>query len=130
MPTTAITFALIAGLLTTVITSLINRVNWPSKVKVYVSAGTAVVLTVAAVIFQIFPAAWETVAATIAAVFGVAQAVYPVLKPLLKRLEYATTGETALTDELDDFFNDAVAGIEIDESDEVEETEEVEELGE
>lgn len=127
MPTTAITFALVAGLLTTVITSLINRVNWSSKVKVYVSAGTAVVLTVAAVVFQLFPAAWETTAAVCAAVFGVAQAVYPVIKPLLKRLEYATTGETALTDELEDFFNDAVAGIEIDEADE---TEEVEELGE
>lgn len=114
MPTTAITFALIAGLLTTVITALINRVNWSPKTKVYVSAGTAVVLTVGATLFQMFPSAWETVAATCAAVFGVAQAVYPVLKPLLKQLEYATTGKTALTDDLEDFVSEAVAGIEMD----------------
>ena len=58
-------------------------------------------LTVAGVVFELFPQSWPTVAAGIAAVFGISQAVYPVLKPLLKQLEEATTGKTDVTDEMD-----------------------------
>lgn len=109
MDVSQITFTLVAGLVVTVITALINRGWWSSKVKVYVSLAVAVVLTVAAVIFQLFPGAWDVIAAAIAAVFGVAQAVYPILKPLLKKLEFATTGNTEITDGVDEFIDDLIS---------------------
>ena len=101
MPIELITFPLIAGIITNLVTALINRVGWSSKVKTYVALTTALVLTIAGVIFQLFPQAWPTIAAGIAAVFGVSQALYPVLKPILKQLEEATTGKTDVTDEMD-----------------------------
>lgn len=116
MPTVAITFALVAGLLTTVITALINRVNWSSNVKVYVSVATALVLTVLGVLFEIFPSAWESVAAILASIFGIAQAVYPVLKPLLKQLEFATSGSSSITDELSEFVDNALSGVELEDA--------------
>ena len=109
MDVSQITFTLVAGLVVTVITALINRGWWSSRVKVYVSLAVAVVLTVAAVVFQLFPQAWDAVAAAIAAVFGVAQAVYPVLKPLLKRLESATTGNTEISDGVEEFIDDLIS---------------------
>ena len=96
-----ITFPLVAGIITNLVTALINRVGWSSKIKTYVALATALVLTIAGVVFQLFPQAWPTVAAGIAAVFGVSQALYPVLKPILKQLEEATTGKTDVTDEMD-----------------------------
>ena len=96
-----ITFPLIAGIITNLVTALINRSGWSSKAKTYVAFGVALLLTIAGVIFQIFPQAWPTVAAGIAAVFGVSQAVYPIIKPILKQLEEATTGKTATVDDLD-----------------------------
>ena len=74
-----ITFPLIAGIITNLVTALINRSGWSSKAKTYVAFGVALLLTIAGVIFQIFPQAWPTVAAGIAAVFGVSQAVYPII---------------------------------------------------
>lgn len=106
-----ITFAVVAGLLTTVITAVINRSNWSSKVKTYVALVTALVLTIAGVFFQLFPDRWETVAAGIAAVFGVAQAVYPVLKPILKKLEVATTGSSQVSDAIDDAWKSATDAL-------------------
>ena len=101
MPIEMITFPLVAGIITNLVTALINRVGWSSKVKTYVAFVVALVLTVAGVIFQFFPQAWPTIAAGIAAVFGVSQALYPVLKPILAKLEEATTGKTDSIDELD-----------------------------
>lgn len=101
MPTALITFPLIAGIITNLVTALINRAGWSSKVKTYVALSTALVLTVAGVVFQLFPQAWPTIAAGIAAAFGVSQALYPVLKPILSKLELATTGHTVSVDELD-----------------------------
>lgn len=96
-----ITFPLVAGIITNLVTALINRVQWSSRTKTYVALGVALFLTVAGVVFELFPQSWPTVAAGIAAVFGISQAVYPVLKPLLKQLEEATTGKTDVTDEMD-----------------------------
>ena len=101
MPIEMITFPLVAGIVTNLVTALINRVGWSSKIKTYVALATALVLTIAGVVFQLFPQAWPTVAAGIAAVFGVSQALYPVLKPILSKLEEATTGKTDSIDELD-----------------------------
>ena len=101
MPIEMITFPLVAGIITNLVTALINRAGWSAKVKTYVALATALVLTIAGVIFQLFPQAWPTIAAGIAAVFGVSQALYPVLKPILSKLELATTGKTASVDELD-----------------------------
>ena len=101
MPIEMITFPLVAGIITNLVTALINRVGWSSKIKTYVALATALVLTIAGVVFQLFPQAWPTVAAGIAAVFGVSQALYPVLKPILSKLEEATTGKTDSIDELD-----------------------------
>lgn len=96
-----ITFPLVAGIITNLVTALINRVQWSSRTKTYVALGVALFLTVAGVVFELFPQSWPTVAAGIAAVFGISQAVYPVLKPILSKLELATTGKTASVDELD-----------------------------
>ena len=96
-----ITFPLVAGIITNLVTALINRVQWSSRTKTHVALGVALILTVAGVVFQLFPQTWTMVAAGIAAVFGISQALYPVLKPLLKQLEYATTGKTANMDEFD-----------------------------
>ena len=101
MPIEMITFPLVAGIITNLVTALINRVGWSSKVKTYIALGVALVLTVAGVVFELFPQSWPTVAAGIAAVFGISQAVYPVLKPILKQLEYATSGKTTNMDEFD-----------------------------
>ena len=109
-----ITFPLIAGIITNLVTALINRSGWSSKSKTYVAFGVALLLTIAGVIFQIFPQAWPTVAAGIAAVFGVSQAVYPIIKPILKQLEEATTGKTATVDELDAIISEALNTEDVD----------------
>ena len=111
-----ITFPLIAGIITNLVTALINRSGWSSKAKTYVAFGVALLLTIAGVIFQIFPQAWPMVAAGIAAVFGVSQAVYPIIKPILKQLEEATTGKTATVDELDAIISEAINTEDVDDT--------------
>ena len=53
MDSTILTFPLVAGIIVSVVTSLINRVNWDSKTKNVVAFATAAILTAAGVGFQL-----------------------------------------------------------------------------
>ena len=103
-----LTFVAVAGIVTSIVTALINRSTWTSKTKAIVAGATATVLTIAGVAFQLYPDAWATIATGLVAVFGVSQAVYLPLKPLFKQLEEATTGNTYTTDELDAIIQEAL----------------------
>ena len=103
-----LTFVAVAGIVTSIVTALINRSTWTSKTKVVVAGATATVLTIAGVAFQLYPDAWATIATGLVAVFGVSQAVYLPLKPLFKQLEEATTGSTKTVDELDAIIQEAL----------------------
>lgn len=101
MDTALITFPVVAGIITSLVTSVITRSTWSSKTKNFVAMVTGIILTIAALIFQLIPDAWPAVAGIIAGVYGVSQGIYLLLKPQLKALEFATTGNTHSVDELD-----------------------------
>ena len=107
MDTALITFPVAAGIITSLVTSVITRATWSSKTKNLVAMVTGIVLTIAALIFQLVPDAWPAVAGIIAGVYGVSQGVYLLLKPQLKALEFATTGSTHTVDELDAIISEA-----------------------
>ena len=101
MDTALITFPVVAGIITSLVTSVITRATWSSKTKNLVAMVTGIILTIAALIFQLVPDAWPAVAGIVAGVYGVSQGVYLLLKPQLKALEFATPGNTHSVDELD-----------------------------
>ena len=107
-----LTFVAVAGVITSIVTALINRSTWTSKTKATIAGATATVLTIAGVVFQLYPDTWATIATGLVAVFGVSQAVYLPLKPVFKKLEEATTGTTTGTtstmDDLETIIRDAM----------------------
>lgn len=92
--TQPLTFALIAGVVGTVVAALINRASWRGQTKALVSLGVALGLTVIGVLAQQFPAQWEAILAGLAVVIGVMQVVYTALKPtgIFKHLEALFVG--------------------------------------
>ena len=108
MDTALITFPVVAGIITSLVTSVITRSTWSSKTKNLVAMVTGIILTIAALIFQLVPDAWPAVAGIVAGVYGVSQGVYLLLKPQLTALEFATTGNTHSVDELDAIISEAL----------------------
>ena len=99
-----ITFPAIAGVVVTVGTAVINRVQWSAKVKNLVALILAVLLVAGGVLAELFPDQWQIVSAGILAAYGVSQAIYAALKKPLKRLEAATSGGT-ITDDIGDLLD-------------------------
>ena len=93
-----ITFPAIAGVIVTVVTAVINRVQWSAKVKNLVALILAALLVVGGVLAELFPDQWQIISAGILAAYGVSQAIYAALKKPLKRLEAATSGGTITVD--------------------------------
>ena len=98
-----ITFPAIAGAIVTVVTAVINRVQWSAKTKNLVALVLAVLLVAGGVLAEIYPDQWQVIAAGILAAYGVSQAIYAALKKPLKRLESATSGGT-ITDDIGDLL--------------------------
>ena len=86
MDTALITFPVVAGIITSLVTSVITRATWSSKTKNLVAMVTGIILTIDALIFQLIPDAWPAVAGIIAGVYGVSQGIYLLLKPQLRPL--------------------------------------------
>ena len=107
MDSTVLTFPLVAGIIVSVVTSIINRVSWDAKTKNVIAFATAAILTAAGVGFQLVPDAWTVVASFILAVYGVSQAVWATMKPLLRKLEIATSGKAERSDEVEAIIDDA-----------------------
>ena len=66
MDTALITFPVAAGIITSLVTSVITRSTWSSKTKNLVAMVTGIILTIAALIFQLIPDAWPAVAGIVA----------------------------------------------------------------
>ena len=98
-----ITFPAIAGAIVTVVTAVINRVQWSAKVKNLIALVLAVLLVAGGVLAEIYPDQWQVIAAGILSAYGVSQAIYAALKKPLKRLESATSGGT-ITDDIGDLL--------------------------
>lgn len=107
MDATVLTFPLVAGIIVSVVTSIINRVSWDAKTKNVIAFATAAILTAAGVGFQLVPDAWTVVASFILAVYGVSQAVWATMKPLLRKLEIATSGKAERTDDVEKIIDQA-----------------------
>ena len=98
-----ITFPAIAGAIVTVVTAVINRVQWSAKTKNLVALVLAVLLVAGGVLAEIYPDQWQVIAAGILSAYGVSQAIYAALKAPLKRLESATSGGT-ITEDIGDLL--------------------------
>ena len=93
-----IAFPVFAGVIVTVATAIINRVQWSSRTKNLVALMLAVLLVVGGVLAELFPDQWQIIASGVLAAYGVSQAVFAGLKPSLQRLESATSGGTITSD--------------------------------
>ena len=98
-----ITFPAIAGAIVTVVTAVINRVQWSAKVKNLIALVLAVLLVAGGVLAELFPDQWQVIAAGILSAYGMSQAIYAALKAPLKRLESATSGGT-ITEDIGDLL--------------------------
>ena len=98
-----ITFPAIAGVVVTVGTAVINRVQWNAKVKNLVALVLAALLVVGGVLAELFPDQWQIIYAGILSAYGVSQAIYAALKKPLQKLESATSGGT-ITEDIGDLL--------------------------
>ena len=93
-----IAFPVFAGVIVTVVTAVINRVQWDAKVKNLVALVLAVLLVVGGVLAELFPDQWQIISSGILSAYGVSQAIYAALKKPLQKLESATSGGTITKD--------------------------------
>ena len=98
-----VAFPVFAGVIVTVATAVINRVQWDAKVKNLVALVLAVLLVVGGVLAELFPDQWQIISAGILSAYGTSQAIYAALKKPLQKLESATSGGT-ITEDIGDLL--------------------------